>query len=330
MKKKSGANALDGVVRELAVRKGAVACGKHDDAERVGGLSSAAAAAYASQWSEGTRFMYGWHWNNWCGWLRARGLEPAGAGEVDLANFLADGGLSVAGVRARYTGVRMGYQAHGMAAPEGPALDGVRRGLMKSRARDVRRAKPLTDELVRTIVRGLPDVRRTPRDRSLLTLGFGGALRESEIVALRWSDIWIAGEFLVVRLRKSKAAVGPVEVSVAPGGERDVCPHRLLFAWGAAMRDRGLPTGPEDSVFRLRTGSVTGLVRRCLRQVVPELDARKFSSHSLRAGFATSAYVAGTPPLAIREHMRHSSMRMLEIYIRDVRQRLEHPGKGLL
>ena len=330
MDKSNGAQALDGVVRELAVPKAAARCAVHADVEPVGGLSSAAAAAYASQWSEGTRVIYGWHWNQWCGWLQARGLDALSAGEVDFANFLADGDLGPASVRGRYTGVRMGYQAHGMKAPHGPSLEGVRRGLMRNRARPVRRAKPLTGDLVRAIVRGLPEGWRASRDRSLLTLGFGGALRESEIVALRWSDVRIAGAFLVVRLRKSKAAVGPVDVSVAAGHEPDVCPHRLLFVWGAAMRDRGLPTGPEDSIFRLRTGSVTGVIRRCLGLVRPELDATGFSSHSMRAGFATSAYLAGTPTLAIREHMRHKSVRMLEIYIRELRHRMEHAGKGLL
>ena len=47
------------------------------------------------------------------------------------------------------------------------------------------------------------------------------------------------------------------------------------------------------------------------------LDASLFSGHSLRAGLATSAAIAGASERRIQDQTRHKSVAMVRRYIRD-------------
>ena len=293
-------------------------------------LSPAAAEAYRAQWAEGTRRLYEWHWEHWREWLERRGLTPELAGEVELSDYLSEGSLAPGTIRSRYVGLRMGYRVRGMEAPLGPIVSRVFSGLVKIRAREVRRALPLTADMVRILVDRIAPGRLANRDRCLLTLGFGGALRESELVGLRWADVEMNATGLRVNLRDSKAAVGPVTVNVMAGRDVTACPQRLFVAWRLDAETQGRPVRPTDAVFGLSTGGVTHVVRKRVKAVLPEEDERGYSCHSLRAGFATSAYMAGEPLVAIRDHMRHKSLRVLEVYIREIKRLMEHPGRGLL
>jgi hypothetical protein len=48
--------------------------------------------------------------------------------------------------------------------------------------------------------------------------------------------------------------------------------------------------------------------------------AARFSGHSMRAGYATSAAAKDVPSYRIRKHTRHKSPAVLEGYIRDAEQ----------
>ena len=56
--------------------------------------------------------------------------------------------------------------------------------------------------------------------------------------------------------------------------------------------------------------------RGCL-QAAAGLDPDHYSGHSLRAGFATSAALAGATEIAIARQTRHRSMTALRGYIRE-------------
>lgn len=324
-------------VEEVALRKGPQRCEREGNGgcqvELRGAaaqLSPAAAEAYKAQWAAGTRRLYEWHWEHWREWLERRALTPELAGEVELSDYLSEGSLAPETIRSRYVGVRMGYRQRGMEAPSGLVVSRVFSGLVKIRAREVRRALPLTADMIRMLVVGIATGRLANRDRCLLALGFGGALRESELVGLNWSDVEMNSTGLRVRLRRSKAAAGPVNVNVMAGRDGTACPQHLFVAWRLDAEDQGRPVRPTDAVFGLSTGGVTHVVRKLVRALLPEEDAKRYSSHSLRAGFATSAYMAGEPLVAIRDHMRHKSLRVLEVYIREIKRLMEHPGRGLL
>jgi site-specific recombinase XerD len=60
------------------------------------------------------------------------------------------------------------------------------------------------------------------------------------------------------------------------------------------------------------------------------LDPTKFSGHSLRAGFATSAAETGASVLKIMETTRHKSIDVLAAYLRRVDLFKDHAGAGFL
>src|SRR5262249_28187204 len=80
------------------------------------------------------------------------------------------------------------------------ALRGARRVLGTAPIRK----RALTVEQLRTMARALPKTRAGIRDRAILLLGFGAALRRSELAALRVEDIDIAQHGMRLELRRSK------------------------------------------------------------------------------------------------------------------------------
>jgi integrase len=79
-------------------------------------------------------------------------------------------------------------------------LSGIRRSVGTS----VTRKAPVTAEAVRAMIGGAETDLRSLRDRALLLLGFAGALRRSELVALDVADLEETAEGLLVHIRRSK------------------------------------------------------------------------------------------------------------------------------
>ena len=159
------------------------------------------------------------------------------------------------------------------------------------------------------------------RDRSMLLAGFVGGLRRSEIVALNVGDISRRPEGLTVRIRKSKTDQESKGRSIAlPYSEnKDLCPVRALDAWldlaeitrGAIFRRirRGGHIGNE----RLHAQSVALVIKTTAAEA--GLDPTKFSGHSLRRGFVTTAARAGESERSIQRQTGHRSTAVLRSYI---------------
>jgi len=131
------------------------------------------------------------------------------------------------------------------------------------------------------------------RDRALILLGFAAALRRSELVALRVTDVRMEEEGLVLTLRRSKTnQEGRLEkIAVAYGSEPTTCPVRALRAWLAAA---GLVDGPIFVGLTPQGGlrdaplgdrMVAHVVKRRCKAV--GIDPELVAGHSLRRGFET-------------------------------------------
>jgi integrase len=60
------------------------------------------------------------------------------------------------------------------------------------------------------------------------------------------------------------------------------------------------------------------------------LDPARFSGHSLRAGFVTSAARAGHGELLIADQTRHKNVNIVRGYVREANAFRKNAGKGLL
>lgn len=84
------------------------------------------------------------------------------------------------------------------------------------------------------------------RDRALLLVGFAGALRRSELVALNVEDIAFVPEGSTITIRRSKTdQTGEGrKIGIPSGKNKHTCPVRSLKAW---LTEGGIKVG---SIFR--------------------------------------------------------------------------------
>lgn len=172
------------------------------------------------------------------------------------------------------------------------------------------------------------------RDRALLLLGFAGAFRRSELVALDVSDIVVADGGLLITIRKSKTDQegAGATVAIVPGAI--ACPVTAVHDW---LKAAGIAEGP---VFRPinKSGRMldTRLTGRSVANIVKArasrvgLNASDFAGHSLRAGCITSAAARGASLFRMMDVSRHKSVETLRGYVRNVEAFKNHAGAGLL
>jgi integrase len=168
----------------------------------------------------------------------------------------------------------------------------------------------------------------------LLLLGFSGAFRRSELVALDVDDATENETGLLITIRRGKTDQEAEGRSIAiPFGEV-ACPVKALRAWLVAA---GIEAGP---IFRpIDKGGTVRPSRLTCRSVANFIkayaeragfDAKTFSGHSLRSGFLTSAASNGASIFKMMDQSGHKSVDTLRGYIRDAELFKDHAGAGLL
>lgn len=199
------------------------------------------------------------------------------------------------------------------------------------------------DDLKKMIL-SLENSAKDCRDRALLLLGFMGARRRSELIAMTIGDFELRDEGLIVQIPYSKTdqeGKGE-EIEIAYAADPRFCPIRALDLWIndylAPLYPDGIP--PDAPIFRSvnRYGKIsdTRLSDRSVARIIKArcqsigLPIDDFSGHSLRAGFATAAAKLDKPSWQIRKQTLHKSDTMLNRYIRDGQRFKNNPGDGML
>jgi integrase len=184
-----------------------------------------------------------------------------------------------------------------------------------------REAKPILREDLFQMLEPMGDGPKDLRDKALLLLGFAGAFRRSELVGLDVADFEHVRQGIIVLLRRSKTdQEGRGRKIGIPHGRTRWCPVRSLMDW---IEHAGIESGP---VFRpvnrhgqvanqRMSGEAVSIIVKD-RAEVAGFDPAAFSGHSLRAGLATSAAMAGVSTLSIRRTTGHASDAMLARYVR--------------
>jgi integrase len=161
------------------------------------------------------------------------------------------------------------------------------------------------------------------RDRALILLGFAGAFRRSELVALDVADCEFSKDGLTVTLRRSKTDQEGEgrRIGIPYGANPETCPVRQLQA---LISETGVLDGPlfrsinrygRLGLCRLSGGDVARVVKKLADRA--GLDSARYAGHSLRAGHATSAACAGASERSIMNQTGHRSVQMVRRYIRD-------------
>jgi integrase len=278
--------------------------------------------------AENTRRAYRADWRDSLAYAEKRGkpVLPADADEVAryLRHLVTRRGLKVATVSRRLAAIAEQHKANGIPSPADEWL--VKKTLRRLRCEHGEPARgkaPLLTEDLKKIVASIPDTLVGRRDRAILLLGFAGALRRRELVSLDVEDLALAPEGLVLSINKSKTDQTRKgrKVGIPYGKHEASCPVRAVLRWleqsklveGALFR--GVTKHGAVRMTRLADQIVADIVKLYAKAIGKH--AGRFSAHSLRAGFITSAAIAGVPERAIQEQSGHQSVTVLRRYIRD-------------
>lgn len=240
---------------------------------------------------------------------------------------LADTGSKVSTIERRLAGIRYEHKIRGFphVLKGSDAIDGVIEGIRRKLGVAVTKKRPFMD--VALVVSKLPNTLIGIRDRAILTLGFICAFRRSELIALDVSDLHDDPEGYRVHMRRSKTDQEgrgfwkPVPRAKDPA----TCPVAAVQAWLSRAGPDGGPLLEGPLFQRVRRGEhATGerLTGHTIAVIVKQATARAgidpsdFSSHSLRAGFVTSAAKAGNSIETIMRQTGHTDPKSVIGYIR--------------
>ena len=180
------------------------------------------------------------------------------------------------------------------------------------------------------------------RDKALLALGFAGAFRRSELVALDVADLREDKDGLRVLVR-------PPKTDQEGRGFEKAIPHGRFIRPVALVRDwldaAGITDGPVfrpvsrsgrvrssrqsgDLAPRLTTQAVADIMKRYVEAA--GLDATTFGAHSLRAGYITTAAERGADLARIMDQSGHRDPRTVVAYIRRANAFKDHSGSSFL
>jgi len=282
------------------------------------------AADYArANRAQNTMRAYRAAWRAFANWCAEHNYSALPADPLTVADYLAAAaqqhkastlGVHVAAIRA----------AHKAAGQPDPTADervaATMRGIRRVHGQPPAQREPLTLDDLRALIRACGDDLPGLRDKALLLVGFAAALRRSEIVALDVEHIRLNGVLRVTLTRSKTDQEGKGVTKTIPRlADPELCPVRALRAW---LDEAGISSG---AIFRsvnrwgkvrarLSAYDVARIVKR--RAQAAGLDARMLAGHSLRAGFATTAALAGLDAVAVAEVTGHRNLNTLRRYIR--------------
>ena len=303
-------------------------------------LADFAATIAADAKASNTRRAYRADFAAFVAWCQASSLEPLPASPATVALYAANmvrEGLKASSIQRAVAAIAHAHKLGGHPSPTQAVavretLAGIRRQLGVAPSR---KAPVLVSDIQR-MVASMPSDMLGIRDRAVMLLGFVGAFRRAELAALDVADVVFTDRGMLVTVRRSKTdQEGEGTIKGIPfAADADTCPVRALRAWmlaagiTAGALFRGVDRWGHVAEERMSDRAVARTVQRAAELV--GLDASRFAGHSLRAGFVTSAHLAGKAEADIMRQTGHRSVRVFRGYIRTADAFKANAAAGLL
>ena len=149
------------------------------------------------------------------------------------------------------------------------------------------------------------------KNRALILIGFAGGFRRSELVAIHCDDIDFVPEGVKIFLKRSKTDQSGEGMTkgIPYFSNSSYCPVIALKNW---LQKSGIKTG---KIFDISDKSVALIIKKYT--AIAGLDSNKYSGHSLRSGFATSAAELGAEERSIMAMTGHKTTQMVRRYIQE-------------
>ena len=257
------------------------------------------------------------HFIDWGGVIPATGDTIA----AYLSNFA--GILSIATLHRRIVSLSKAHSMQGYADPTKTDLVKLTmRGIRRIRGKPQTQAAPIMKDDLIVMLSHCPETVKGIRDHALLLLGFCGALRRSELVAVQTEDIEFTSQGIILTIPRSKTDQSGIGRKIGiPKGRGRICPVRSVRLWlETSLIENGkifrsVAKGGHISDETLSDRAVSDIVKQYAAKA--GLDPTRYSGHSLRAGLATSAAQHGVSSWKIRAQTGHKTEAMLARYVRD-------------
>ena len=165
------------------------------------------------------------------------------------------------------------------------------------------------------------------RNKAIIETLFSCGLRVSELVNLKWSDIYAEEEFIRVRGKGSKERLVPISRRAL----------EEINKWNLDRNTLKIKPGGQDFVFLNRRGAhlTRTMILIMIKRAATDAGIKKtVSPHTLRHSFATALLKGGADLRAIQEMLGHESIGTTEIYTHletsDLRREiLEHHPRNI-
>ena len=149
------------------------------------------------------------------------------------------------------------------------------------------------------------------KNKALILLGFAGGFRRSELVSIDYEDVELVPEGVKIFVKRSKtdqSGEGMTKgIPYFPNTE--YCPVLALKEWlNKSKINSGKIFDNSDKNVALTIKKYTALAG---------LDAKKYSGHSLRSGFATTTAEQGAEERSIMAMTGHKTTQMVRRYIQE-------------
>ena len=216
----------------------------------LGGAIATAAEYAGSALSEATKRAYARDWFHFAAWCREQAVDPGvlPVHPVLVAAYLASlaGTLGRSALNGRLAAIAHEHRRRGLAWNAGhPAIRETLQGVGRKHGKPVRPAAALTSVEIKQLLETCPDNLAGLRDRALFLVGFAGALRRSELVAIDHDHLRFEAGGVTVHIPRSKrdqegkgADVTLPRMRDAAGAVSGTCPVQALEQWLGKARIR--------------------------------------------------------------------------------------------
>lgn len=281
--------------------------------------------------SESTKRAYQSDWRTFEKFCAMHGLASIPATEGTICLYVTDR-AEVARVDTIVRSVCAIGKIHEWRGYENPtrssALRTIMEGIKRQKYRAKDKAKPINLALLKKMVQKADPSIIGIRDKTLLLVGWFGALRRSEIANLKIGNLVITDQGAELTLLTPKGTQTGEECVTIPRIESILCPVASLENW-LSRYDYG-PEYPLFPSFGLRGKKLwvprdetvhRPMCDRLVSEIVKKYVAfcgenpKKYSAHSLRRGLSSESARMNVPQVYLQRHLRHKSAAMTTEYI---------------
>jgi integrase len=261
--------------------------------------------------------------------LKAGGKLPATAD--DVVNWLVSVApvLAPATIQRRLVAIHCWHKEQRLESPViDPKVKRVQAGINRIRGTAQRAVTPLVRDDLLGVLQALEReaTTRAARDMAILLLLFSGALRRSSLVEIRIEHLTVHELGMDIHLPRSKTDQTGKGVAVSiPFAFGEHCPVKAVAYWmllsavEVGYLFRSVDRAGRIGSTKLNVASIARIVKKAV--AASGRDASEYSSHSGRAGYITSAAMAGRPAHEIAQVSKHKGLSSLQKYLRVVNQR---------